>query len=756
MPITAARPVTCGLHDGPPRLATLARRARCILALLASLALLPPVPAEAQTSVHVTNLGQANSASQSAGLAWYANAFTTGGATSDRYTLNSVVVHVGGGGIAALDVSIHANSSGSPGTKIGSSLTGTTSSGQRTYTASGITLNGGTTYFVRVRRSGSSGNRDIRTTSSDAQSGTTGWSIADVARVTTNSGTSWSNFSTGNSLRFRVNATTVGSTPVDPPAPPPGDSPTVGLSAPTICPADSDCPPTPRNFSGLRVVKEGAALTVTATLSQAIADRTVRIPVDLEPSTDDARASEPADVGRLTRFAIRIAAGSTTGTFTLQTYHDGDDTDEYFWLKLGELPSGVWPSARHTVSVAILDDDPPPPLPAPGNLTARTGPASGDATFSWDAVPGADRYEYHYVPHGSGSCSRAVWGSGFLVSTETTVKIGGLDNGTKYCFRVRSDAPGIPNGNYSFPASVVPRDTGAQLFPVENLRVTHNGTSLFVSWEPPDGATHYDVTYRNHTDGVNARAAWNQTGTSVHIICDSRYPGQNRDCVAGNHGYTVGVRARGASNTFSPWRDRSVSATSTAVPDAVSNISVTHNGTSLTATWTAPAGATHYDVTYWNRDTGVNARAAWNRAGTSITITCDSRYPGQNRDCVASGDTYTVGVRARNAAGVSEWRNSPTASSSSSLSLEPNVPNPFNPSTTIRYGVPEAGEVQLVIYNLRGQKVRTLVQGSMDAGSHSVVWDGRDDFGRQVASGVYIYRLSVADFTQVQRMTLMK
>ena len=88
--------------------------------------------------------------------------------------------------------------------------------------------------------------------------------------------------------------------------------------------------------------------------------------------------------------------------------------------------------------------------------------------------------------------------------------------------------------------------------------------------------------------------------------------------------------------------------------------------------------------------------------------------------------------------------------------LGQNVPNPFNPSTTIEYRLPEAGDVQLVIYNLLGQKVRTLVQETMDAGFHSVVWDGTDEFGKQVASGIYIYRMSVADFTKVQRMMVLK
>ena len=88
--------------------------------------------------------------------------------------------------------------------------------------------------------------------------------------------------------------------------------------------------------------------------------------------------------------------------------------------------------------------------------------------------------------------------------------------------------------------------------------------------------------------------------------------------------------------------------------------------------------------------------------------------------------------------------------------LAQNVPNPFNPSTTIDYRLPEAGEVHLVIYNLLGQEVRTLVQEPMDAGFHSVVWDGLDAYGKQVASGIYMYRLNVGDFSQVQRMMLLK
>lgn len=88
--------------------------------------------------------------------------------------------------------------------------------------------------------------------------------------------------------------------------------------------------------------------------------------------------------------------------------------------------------------------------------------------------------------------------------------------------------------------------------------------------------------------------------------------------------------------------------------------------------------------------------------------------------------------------------------------LGQNVPNPFNPTTNISYQLPEAGDVRLVIYNLLGQEVRTLVRETMDAGYHSVVWDGKDELSKQVASGIYIYRLQASNFTDVRRMMLLK
>ena len=88
--------------------------------------------------------------------------------------------------------------------------------------------------------------------------------------------------------------------------------------------------------------------------------------------------------------------------------------------------------------------------------------------------------------------------------------------------------------------------------------------------------------------------------------------------------------------------------------------------------------------------------------------------------------------------------------------LRANYPNPFNPETQIAYTISEAGPVDLAIYNLLGQRVRTLVQETQAAGSYQVVWNGRNDKGALVASGIYLYRLSSAQEVQVRRLLLLK
>ncbi|MFC1552549.1 M56 family metallopeptidase [Candidatus Latescibacterota bacterium] len=91
-----------------------------------------------------------------------------------------------------------------------------------------------------------------------------------------------------------------------------------------------------------------------------------------------------------------------------------------------------------------------------------------------------------------------------------------------------------------------------------------------------------------------------------------------------------------------------------------------------------------------------------------------------------------------------------------SFALNQNFPNPFNSSTTIEYSVPDAGHVSLTIYNVIGQKVADLVSAGTEPGIHSVVWDGRDNNGMIVSTGVYISCLQMGNKREIRKMTLFK
>ena len=93
----------------------------------------------------------------------------------------------------------------------------------------------------------------------------------------------------------------------------------------------------------------------------------------------------------------------------------------------------------------------------------------------------------------------------------------------------------------------------------------------------------------------------------------------------------------------------------------------------------------------------------------------------------------------------------------SAYGLQANWPNPFNPETTIRYQLPRVADVELEIYNTSGQRVRTLVDGRLNAGRYEVRWNGLDDQGRPLASGLYFYRLQAgSEFQQIRKMLLVK
>ena len=90
------------------------------------------------------------------------------------------------------------------------------------------------------------------------------------------------------------------------------------------------------------------------------------------------------------------------------------------------------------------------------------------------------------------------------------------------------------------------------------------------------------------------------------------------------------------------------------------------------------------------------------------------------------------------------------------FALHENYPNPFNPTTTLRFDLPQVSSITLIIYNMLGQKVKTFNMQSTPAGYHSVTWDATNDLGEQVGAGVYLYQLQAKDFVKARKMVLLK
>lgn len=84
-----------------------------------------------------------------------------------------------------------------------------------------------------------------------------------------------------------------------------------------------------------------------------------------------------------------------------------------------------------------------------------------------------------------------------------------------------------------------------------------------------------------------------------------------------------------------------------------------------------------------------------------------------------------------------------------------NYPNPFNPTTTINFSIQSDSEIELNIFNIKGQKVKTLINNDCTNGNHTIMWNGEDEFGKPVSSGVYYYKLNINGKTEAVKKCLL-
>ena len=163
---------------------------------------------------------------------------------------------------------------------------------------------------------------------------------------------------------------------------------------------------------------------------------------------------------------------------------------------------------------------------------------------------------------------------------------------------------------------------------------------------------------------------------------------------------------------------------------------------------------TFYGVRDGYLDVGLIDLMGAHKIDSGINDLLRIRYTGDTEPRLAEAIVVSPEARKLNVNILSAKSQTPTLPSS--FSLAQNVPNPFNPVTDISYSLPVASQVRLTVYNAIGQKVATLADEFKPAGNHVVNWRGQTDDGNSVASGIYFYRLEVADFCETRKMLLLK
>jgi len=301
----------------------------------------------------------------------------------------------------------------------------------------------------------------------------------------------------------------------------------------------------------------------------------------------------------------------------------------------------------------------------------------------------------------------------------------------------------------------VPTDTVSAVFynllPPTNLQATVTETpSISLSWTAPEaaGVTNYKV-YRKagtadeftmtHQTADATVLSWIDTtaiaGTTYLYYVVTTYPTGDSlptstvSAIFYNLLPPTGLVATGSTETDTP---------------------------SVSLVWVAPeaVGVTHYKV---YRKIGAEEFASIHQTTDALTVTyTDSQVTADTPYQYYVTAVYPTGESVPSATASATPTSESDVVSVTVTSLIGNYPNPFNPSTTIAFDMAREGHVTIEIYNSKGQRVKEVVSGSFNAGSHRVVWNGQDESGRAVSSGVYFYRMITSEYSSMRKMLLIK
>ncbi len=702
-------------------------------------------------------------------------AFTTGNGTA-TVTSVQIDIRVTRGPTYNPRVSIYTDASGSPGTIVGTALTDPTTKidGLNTFTHSGINLAASTTYHVVIEATNNG--FGVRYTSSDNEDsdGTSGWTIAGRHRHRLDA-LSW--LSQSNVLRIRVDGTwTPGSSATGAPAitgtPQVGQTLTAGIG--TIADADgltTKTFPGDYTFQWIRVdgrteTDISGATSDTYTLTAAEEGKKVKVKVRF---TDDGGSDErPLKSGAFpsgTSTIVSASAQDPDGKVLLETQ-----------LTVAEYPGSTytkWGCSGSTYCADGMDENTFESTDDEGlarsfeittlsltytttkryilSLDFRTTRLSNyelanlvleldERKFRFDGadVSNCQSQRWHDVPE--------RWSNGDVVQ----VRIPDRDTDEK-------GSGCNPRASVRSAKATEGRDENLKfvvnLYPASNTQVT-------VDYQTSDGTATAGSDYTTASGKLTFAPGETTKTVSVDIEDDSVE--DNGEAV----NFTLS-NASGAvfddSTAVGTIRDPEES--SSPLTAEFQQVPESHDGTNI---FTIRIAFTEELA----NGSGRKLRRALSMSGGAVAPpvlrvgeardlyvvkiepsgTDDVIISlGPTTDCTADDALCTSGGTALTGT-VTETVDGPPQN----LVLQPNVPNPFNPSTQIAYQIPDAGHVSLAIYNTLGQRVRVLVQDSQAPGRYRVTWDGKDMQGREVSSGVYIYRLAHARGVITRRLLLVK
>jgi hypothetical protein len=202
--------------------------------------------------------------------------------------------------------------------------------------------------------------------------------------------------------------------------------------------------------------------------------------------------------------------------------------------------------------------------------------------------------------------------------------------------------------------------------------------------------------------------------------------------------------SKGLSETATVIADRGV-------PVAIEGFEAAYSGDGIVLHWSVGQGASFEGFHIYK---SLRPEDGFERINPDLIL------PGEGRDyydrSVSPGKTYWYRLGAVDAEG--EWMSQTVSATvpGAALALYQNVPNPFNPATSISFVLPGRSRAMLVVYDVAGRHVKTLLDTVVEGGPREAVWDGTDERGNRVSSGIYFYRLQVGERTLVKRMLLLK